>query len=63
MEKLKPCPFCGSEAYVTRHIFFGTDDTFGVICKNGKCYTSGWQFYGTEKDAVEAWNRRASDGR
>ena len=59
MEKLKPCPFCGGKAYVQCHIFDGVHETYGVLCTNGKCYTSGWQFYGTAEEAIEAWNRRA----
>lgn len=59
MEKLKPCPFCGGKAYVQIHIFDGVPETYGVLCANGKCYTSGWQFYDTAEEAIEAWNRRA----
>ena len=58
MEKLKPCQFCGGKAYVQSHIFDGVPETYGVLCANGKCYTSGWQFYDTAEEAIEAWNRR-----
>lgn len=63
--ELKPCPFCGGEAEINPHSFWNekekdfTDKTFGVVC--GECQTSGNQFYGTEAEAVEAWNRRADD--
>lgn len=59
MERLKPCPFCGSEAHIATHIFHGLSNTYGVICGNGKCYKSGWQFYDSGEEAIAAWNRRA----
>ena len=68
MTELKPCPFCGSEAWIIR-----TNDNKKrpyVQCKFGcfrepKCPASHlvtWD-YRTEEEAVEAWNRRASDER
>ena len=58
MSKLQPCPFCGGEGCVQRHDFVGYTDTFGVVCLDCGCETR--QFYDTEKDATEAWNRRAN---
>ena len=66
MSELKPCPFCGSEAWIIR-----TNDNKKrpyVQCKFGcfrepKCPVSHlvtWD-YRTEEEAVEAWNRRMSD--
>ena len=55
--KLKPCPFCGGKARVQGHEFIGYGDTFGVVCLN--CGAETRQFYVTENEAIEAWNRRA----
>lgn len=57
MEKLKPCPFCGSEAKVKGNIMFGG---YSVICLNEKCGAHVF-FYGAEtsRSANERrWNRR-----
>lgn len=60
--KLLPCPFCGGEAVLM-------DDSpapnliYGVGCGNTEClaYTGyGLKLYGTEAEAVEAWNTRAA---
>ena len=57
MDKLKPCPFCGGKAYVRTHIYYGGfSHTYCVQCHI--CGAQGSQFYDTEKDAIEAWNRR-----
>lgn len=63
-EKLKPCPFCGSEPWGT----FGPDETghFWIECcgPGDDCMTCG-NWYGTNeyksRDEVRAaWNRRAT---
>ena len=63
--KLKPCPFCGGEAelvYTTTNI----PKPF-VRCKYGamlkpKCVGCQYPWeHNSEKEAIEAWNRRASD--
>lgn len=67
MAELKPCPFCGGEANLVPHKFFSQRtqkweiDCYGVECKN--CRTSSYQFWGCEKHAITAWNRRAEDGK
>lgn len=58
MAELKPCPFCGctdirvmkeGESITERH--------------RAICFRCSAQIYrGTPKSAIEAWNRRASDG-
>lgn len=50
--KLKKCPFCGGEAHVVGL------STKWVVCS--KCEAESGCFY-TEEDAIEAWNRRASN--
>jgi Lar family restriction alleviation protein len=50
--KLLPCPFCGGEAKVG--VFYG--DLYFAMCCNCGVYT---KFYGTEAEAIEAWNTRA----
>jgi Lar family restriction alleviation protein len=66
MDKLKPCPFCGGEAWIIR-----TNDNNSspyVQCKFGvfrvpKCplgHLVTWD-YATEEEAIAAWNRRAND--
>ena len=58
MAELKPCPFCGGKA---------------EVCEDGSWYWE-WEvhclndirhrieYYHTEKEAIEAWNRRVEDG-
>ena len=72
MSDLKPCPFCGGEAEVTRNYYTVQDITlWQVRCKTrpyavdeGKqCYTmDSFILFDTEAEAIEAWNRRANDG-
>ena len=59
MDELRPCPFCwGTNLEVRSTPFVG----FTVRCWNDTCLASGL-YKGTEKEAIEAWNRRADDGR
>jgi Lar family restriction alleviation protein len=61
--KLKPCPFCGGEA----ELAYTTDNSHRpfVRCKSialitPKCFACQYPWrHKTEKDAIEAWNRRA----
>lgn len=63
MAELKPCPFCGGEAALIPNNFFSesqkkwTTESYGVRCKH--CKAQGYQFWPTEKYAIEAWNRRS----
>lgn len=57
--ELKPCPFCEESKMVfARKIL--TRNRWHVLCDNCKCRTGQ---YLTRQEAVEAWNRRANDGR
>ena len=58
MVELKPCPFCGGEAFkfkMNDHGFV----LFSVVCHECHAKTNATT---TEERAVEAWNRRVSDG-
>lgn len=49
--KLKPCPFCGGEAFFRERVEYGVK----VVCKN--CWNES-KFCHDEIDAIIAWNRR-----
>jgi len=60
MDRLKPCPFCGGEAILTRETKGGKD---GSLIRYTKCGTKGCWFekafgYSSDERAAEAWNRR-----
>lgn len=56
MNELKPCPFCRGKAklqsYYKDHCVYCT-----------KCNASTMKWFPTEIEAIEAWNRRADDGK
>jgi Lar family restriction alleviation protein len=69
--KLKPCPFCGTPN--TNLYFVKVDaphgfDTVGIFCNSCKqtviLEENEWEGEDskTREKAIEAWNRRASDG-
>lgn len=53
--ELKPCPFCGGDAILLRTL--GADRPFHILCGCGG--RVGW--FETEQEAIEAWERRATD--
>ena len=53
--EIKPCLFCNGEPCIQKHVFHG----YRIVCLDCRCGTR--QFYDTEEEAIEAWNRRASD--
>lgn len=58
MEKLKPCPFCGSEARVQTAAMFR--NCYSIVCMNTKCGAHVF-FYGAEATknmTAKHWNRR-----
>ena len=56
-EKLKPCPFCGSEANLYECKWLGVT-SYGVECTKCKGLVDRCS---TKKEAIKAWNRRAND--
>ena len=63
MAELKPCPFCGGDAFstdYTYHIHPGRCIVHFVECNRCHAMTNE---YDTETEANEAWNRRTEDGK
>jgi len=60
MNELKKCPFCGSTARVTKDPAVWDDDVWSVYCGGKKC-SARLLCFKSEQDAIDAWNRRASD--
>lgn len=57
---LKPCPFCGKKAKMHKRL---NTPYHAVVCEDTRCpghnlYILFWD----EEEAVQAWNRRATDG-
>lgn len=68
MHELKPCPFCGGEAKLQQDIRYPRPKceprkAFEVVCQNPECIIGfvDERYRLSKKEAVEAWNRRASD--
>lgn len=61
--KLRECPFCGGEARLIRNArrkIYGKDEyRVGVVACCNVCEAR--MFYGSEKLAIEAWNRRSGE--
>ncbi|MBO4284288.1 MAG: Lar family restriction alleviation protein [Clostridia bacterium] len=61
MDELKPCPFCGgkeTDDLLSLYMGFGGSEW---IVECDRCGANlGWRNYNRE-EAIEAWNRRASD--
>ena len=57
-DKLKPCPFCGSEASITtKHL---PEEAWIIECSKHTCpasYMIGW-WYDTIDEAIKFWNTR-----
>jgi len=56
MNELKPCPFCGGEAETLTAESMHGGYLFGIMCND--CRSRG-DVYGTESEAIAAWNSRA----
>ena len=62
-QKLRECPFCGGRAGTRRFSgkFF---DVYTGYCMNEDCFIEPeTRPYYSKKEAIEAWNRRANDGK
>lgn len=57
MDKLKPCPFCGGEAYIQSLPTARKTKIYSVKCRCGVMF----RFMDRKYKAIEAWNRRATD--
>lgn len=67
MDELKPCPFCGRKpSKVREHYIAGLGVIYYTVeCKQkgSKCFVNPKTTYlKSEKEAIEAWNRRADNG-
>ena len=59
MNELKACPFCGETATVSFNTHYG----FVPWCENSECILNDLTHgYNSEKEAIEAWNRRVDNG-
>ena len=67
MEQLKSCPFCGGEGIIGSEVSWfnpAGKDEYYVACFNEYCDVQPRTIYmDTEKEAIEAWNRRADNDR
>lgn len=75
MDKLKPCPFCGGKnlfvgtiaeceiQYETHPDYKNNSQLYTVCCDwtEGGCGASIGGSIHSKQEAIEAWNRRASD--
>lgn len=55
MSDLLPCPFCGGEAETLTAESMHVGYLFGIMCND--CCSRG-DVYGTEAEAIAAWNNR-----
>ena len=64
MAELKPCPFCGCEAIVIANQYRHWQTSYCVKCNNNDCRVIPVTYEHYELEgAIEAWNRRAEDGK
>ena len=63
MNKLKPCPFCGSKKIDLRvhdEYYPKLPLMFGVVCFD--CQAGSCQFFRNTEEAIKAWNKRVGEG-
>mgnify|MGYP003290326281 CR=1 FL=1 len=62
MGRVKSCPFCGSEPILAQRL---KGKCYEVYCGNfnGCPVTPCTRLFDTEEEAIEAWDRRAEDGK
>jgi len=65
--RLKPCPFCNSEAQVYPQQLFGVesdtpkdkDEIWDIKCTSENCYLSeGTGWWMEKKEVIKLWNKR-----
>ena len=59
MDKLKPCPFCGSEALLEDLGSYEKCGRYFVRCS--KCGIAQDNLWSTKKTAIIRWNRRVKN--
>lgn len=61
--ELKPCPFCGGDAKLRDTTYGNNISAYVVRCGNVDCdVRPTTSYFRVRKDAIERWNRRATDG-
>ena len=63
MAELKPCPFCGHTPKIERFENRFNRIYFAIECHSTDCDIipqTAW--YADKQEAIEAWNRRATNG-
>ena len=56
-EKLKSCPFCGSEAKI-----YSVRNIYRIYCDNEKCYVCPDIWHkGTFEEVAQRWNTRVEE--
>lgn len=63
MTELKPCPFCGARAALTKRPHTPTGTEYTPTCTVPKCAGRLYKKWLDENDAIAAWNRRAEPWR
>lgn len=61
MTKLKPCPFCGNTAVDVKDDCYPAPNYYVVCDYNDDGCGASSGFCRTEEEAIEVWNRRASE--
>lgn len=59
MDKLKPCPFCGGEAFMDEGIDADGATVYRIGCAHLICGMCPRTVNYSKEDTIEAWNRRA----
>ncbi|RLC88486.1 MAG: hypothetical protein DRJ03_02445 [Chloroflexi bacterium] len=60
-DKVKPCPFCGSQPEAQCHAYSLGEPKYSFQCVKGHCPMEGVYTYkeSSKKEAIKAWNTRA----
>ncbi len=61
-KKLKPCPFCGSEAMIVNDWSVGFQkEMYTVECTNDECTATINKMKETQDEVIKIWNRRVDN--